>query len=90
MIATVDQRGSPFSVVGAKRDYISHSAITTYQQCPLRYRFKYVDALPETFVSSNLIFGGAIHSALEFHFTELLIGNDPPLHDLLLDVFQEA
>ena len=90
MIATVDQRGSPFSVVGAKRDYISHSAITTYQQCPLRYRFKYVDALPETFVSSNLIFGGAIHSALEFHFTELLCGNEPPTHDLLLDVFQEA
>ncbi|MFT5326604.1 MAG: putative RecB family exonuclease, partial [Planctomycetaceae bacterium] len=84
------QRGSPFSVVGKKRDYISHSAISTYQQCPLRYRFKYVDALPETFVSSNLIFGGAIHSALEFHFTEMLCGNDPPSHDLLLDVFQEA
>jgi putative RecB family exonuclease len=90
MIATVDQRGSPFSVVGKKRDYISHSAISTYQQCPLRYRFKYVDALPETFVSSNLIFGGAIHSALEFHFTELLCGNEPPTQDLLLDVFQEA
>ncbi|MFT5327262.1 MAG: putative RecB family exonuclease, partial [Planctomycetaceae bacterium] len=84
------QRGSPFSVVGKKRDYISHSAISTYQQCPLRYRFKYVDALPETFVSSNLIFGGAIHSALEFHFTELLCGNEPPTQDLLLDVFQEA
>jgi putative RecB family exonuclease len=90
MIATADQRGSPISVVGAKRDYISHSAISTYQQCPLRYRFKYVDALPETFVSSNLIFGGAIHSALEFHFTELLCGNEPPTQDLLLDVFQEA
>ena len=90
MIATADQRGSPISVVGAKRDYISHSAITTYQQCPLRYRFKYVDGLPETVVSSNLIFGGAIHSALEFHFTELLCGNDSPSHDLLLDVFQEA
>jgi len=46
--------------------------------------------LPETFVSSNLIFGGAIHSALEFHFTELLCGNASPSHDLLLDVFQEA
>jgi CRISPR/Cas system-associated exonuclease Cas4 (RecB family) len=90
MIATADQRDSPISVVGSKRDYISHSAITTYQQCPLRYRFKYVDGLPERFVSSNLIFGGAIHSALEFHFTELLIGNEPPSQDLLLDVFQDA
>ena len=66
MIATADQRGSPLSVVGKKRDYISHSAITTYQQCPLRYRFKYVDGLPETVVSSALIFGGAIHSTLEY------------------------
>jgi ATP-dependent helicase/DNAse subunit B len=90
MIATADQRGSPLSVVGKKRDYISHSAITTYQQCPLRYRFKYVDGLPETVVSSALIFGGAIHSALEFHFTELLHGNEPPSLDQLLDAFQEA
>ena len=88
MIATADQRGSPFSVVGKKRDYISHSAISTYQQCPLRYRFKYVDGIPERFVSSNLIFGGAIHSALEFHFTELLCGNEPPSQDLLLTSFR--
>ncbi|NQV23111.1 MAG: PD-(D/E)XK nuclease family protein [Rhodopirellula sp.] len=90
MIAAADQRSTPVSVVGAKRDYISHSAITTYQQCPLRYRFKYVDALPETVVSSALIFGGAIHSALEFHFTERLCGNESPSLDQLLDVFQEA
>jgi putative RecB family exonuclease len=90
MIATVDQRGSPLSVVGRKRDYISHSAIATYQQCPLRYRFKYIDGLPETVVSSALIFGGAIHSALEFHFTDRLFGNEPPSLDQLLDVFQEA
>ena len=41
-------------------------------------------------MSSALIFGGAIHSALEFHFTELLRGNEPPSLDQLLDVFQEA
>lgn len=90
MIATVDQRGSPLSVVGKKRDYISHSAITTYQQRPLCYRFKYIDSLPETVVSSALIFGGAIHSALGFHFTERLCGNEPPSLDQLLDAFQEA
>lgn len=90
MIATTDRPQSPVSVVGPERDYISYSAITTYQQCPLRYRFRYIDGLPETVVSSSLIFGGAIHSALEFHFNELLIGNEPPSQDLLLDVFQDA
>ena len=90
MIATTKLPQEPVSVVGPKRDYISYSAITTYQQCPLRYRFRYVDGLPESVVSSSLIFGGAIHSALEFHFNESLIGNTPPSQDLLLDVFQEA
>ena len=90
MIATTDLPQTPVSVVGPERDYISYSAITTYQQCPLRYRFKYIDGLSESVVSSSLVFGGAIHSALEFHFTELLCGNEPPSQDLLLDVFQDA
>ncbi|MBI1314470.1 hypothetical protein GC176_24520 [bacterium] len=87
MIATAVPR-SRVSTVGPERDYISHSAITTYQQCPLRYRFRYVDGRSEEFVAANLIFGGAIHAALEFHFTELLQGNEPPTLDLLLDAFQ--
>jgi len=73
-----------------RAEHISYSAITTYQQCPLRYRFRYVDGLPEPFVSSSLLFGGAIHSALEFHFTERLIGHEPPSLDMLLDMFQAA
>ncbi len=33
--------------------------------------------------------GSAIHACLQFHFDELLAGNDPPSLDVLLDVFQE-
>lgn len=90
MIAAIDQSESSVSQAGTERDYISYSAMSTYQRCPLQYRFKYVDGLPESFVSSNLIFGGAIHSALELHFNELLIGNEPPTQDMLLDAFQDA
>ena len=90
MIATTNTPHSSVSTVGPIRDYISYSSISAYQRCPLYYRFRYIDGLPETVVSSSLIFGGAIHSALEFHFSELLCGNEPPSLDLLLDVFQEA
>ena len=27
---------------------------------------------------------------MEFHFSELLVGNEPPSQDLLLDVFQDS
>ena len=51
-----------------KRDYVSHSAISTYQQCPLRYYFRYVANLPEELTSSALVFGSGIHRAAELHF----------------------
>jgi ATP-dependent helicase/DNAse subunit B len=60
------------------RDYLSFSAITTYRQCPLRYFFRYIAGLPEETASASLVFGGAIHRAIEHHFRELLAGNAPP------------
>ncbi|MBA4016468.1 MAG: hypothetical protein C0483_04710 [Pirellula sp.] len=65
------------------RDYLSYSAITTYQRCPLSYYFKYIAGLPEKTVSSSLVFGSAVHRAVEHHFNELMAGNEPPKLDAL-------
>ena len=72
------------------RDYISWSAISTFQSCPLKWYFRYVAGLPEETVSSSLVFGGAIHRAAEFHYRETLAGNPPPDLDELLTEYQEA
>ena len=72
------------------RDYISFSAISAYRACPLRWHFRYVEGLPEALVSSSLIFGGAIHQAVELHYRELLSGNPPPELDMLLNEYQAA
>lgn len=66
------------------RDYLSYSAITTYQGCPLRYYFRYIVGLPEKTVSSSLVFGSAVHRAVELHFNELMAGNEPPPIDALV------
>lgn len=60
------------------RDYLSFSAIRLYQQCPLRYYFRYVAGLPEKTVGASLVFGSAIHRALEHHFRRLLEGQAAP------------
>ena len=52
------------------RDYLSFSAVSLYQRCPLAFKFKYIDGLPEETVSSSLVFGGSVHSALELWFRE--------------------
>lgn len=72
------------------RDYLSYSAIRTFQSCPLKYRFRYVDGLPEACVSASLVFGSAIHAAVEFYFREVLSGGLPPDLDTLLGVYQQC
>ena len=72
------------------RNYISYSALSAYQSCPLRYYFRYVLGLPEDTVSAALVFGGAIHRAVEHHFRELLAGNSAPDLDSLLAEYNDA
>ena len=69
------------------RDYVSFSAISAYRRCSLAYRLRYLDGLPEESLSISLLFGGAIHSAAEHHFNELMTGNPPPDLDGLLSAF---
>jgi len=71
------------------RDYVSFSALSTYQRCPLQHHFRYVAGLPEATVSASLVFGAAIHRAAEPHFRELLAGNSAPSLDMLLDCYQQ-
>lgn len=71
----------------AVRNYLSYSAVTTYQSCPLRYYFRYVADLPERTVSASLVFGSAIHRAVEHHFNALLAGNEPPSLAGLVDEY---
>ena len=70
------------------RDYISFSAIRTYQQCPLRYFFRYIAGIPEATISAALVFGSAIHRAIEHHFRALLESNSAATQEDLLQAYQ--
>lgn len=72
------------------RPYLSWSAISTFMKCPLKYQFHYLDQLPEEFVSANLIFGSAIHAALEAYFGEHLASRRSLDVDALLAVYHST
>jgi putative RecB family exonuclease len=72
------------------RDYISWSAISTFRTCPLKYKFRYIDGLPEESVSSALVFGSGIHTAVEQHFQAVLSGDPKPDLDALLFAYRSA
>ncbi len=54
----------------------------TYESCPLRYRFGYVDELPSV-PGPNLSWGSSIHAALEAWWDQKL--PEPPPVEVLLD-----
>ena len=72
------------------RSYLSWSAVSTYLKCPLKYQYHYLDQLPEEFVSSNLIFGSAIHNCLEAFFREHLSAKRFLGIDALMAVYHET
>jgi CRISPR/Cas system-associated exonuclease Cas4 (RecB family) len=72
------------------RRYLSYSAISTYQACPLKWYFRNVASLEEAFVSASLVFGGAVHRAVEHHYRELLAGRPAAELDTLLEVYRNA
>ncbi|MDD5657255.1 MAG: PD-(D/E)XK nuclease family protein [Elusimicrobia bacterium] len=64
---------------------LSHSSIAMYRECPLRYKFKYVDKIPEK-PKHFFSFGQSVHKALEFFYG----GKAPPAPSLkeLLESYQ--
>ena len=48
----------------------SYSSLTTYEYCPRRYAFRYVERLPGEFPPGQFAFGSAIHTAFEVFVRE--------------------
>jgi RecB family exonuclease len=65
---------------------LSFSRVDTYEQCPLRYRFSYVDELPAP-PGPHLSWGSSIHAALERWWDQKL--PEPPDVQVLLDALYE-
>jgi RecB family exonuclease len=62
---------------------LSISQINLYRTCSLKYRFQYLDQLPRLVQSANMVFGSAIHKALEWLHKERRNGRNPPLDEVL-------
>lgn len=72
------------------RSYLSWSSISTFLRCPIQFRYQYVEGRQPEFVSANLVFGSAIHSAIEFHYQQLFAGMKAPTLETLLDIYDQS
>jgi putative RecB family exonuclease len=55
----------------------SFSRVKCFHQCPLRYRYRYVQGLKEVFRSIESFLGNAVHDVLEWLYAERDRGKDP-------------
>ncbi len=60
---------------------LSYSSISMYQNCPLSYRFAYIDKLP-TKKTPALSFGGSLHAVFKY-FYDVPTPHPPSLEELL-------
>jgi putative RecB family exonuclease len=66
---------------------ISVSQLNLYRTCSLKYRFQYIDHLPRLVRPAGLVFGSAVHKALEWLNKARREEEQPPL-EALLRVFE--
>lgn len=56
------------------RNRLSYSHLTTFEKCPLQYRFRYIEKIPVP-PSKHISFGNSIHSTIE-QFQKLFLNGD--------------
>ena len=78
-----DVRPSELAEAITGRRYLSWSQINSFRSCPRAFTFKYVENIAPAFISSSLLFGGAIHSAIQTWFEHRFEGADVSVDDLV-------
>ena len=71
------------------QETLSWSGINLMRSCPQKFFFHYVERARPDFVPSALLFGGAIHSALEYFLRAQMEGLTAELGELV-EVFHQA
>lgn len=69
--------------------HLSWSGLSSYMQCPLKYKFYYVDHLQTEFTSASLHFGACMHDAIG-GFLQMQQQGDSLTEAQMMDVFTNA
>jgi len=65
----------------------SHSRLSSFEQCPLKYKYRYIDKIiPEVEQTIEAFLGGMVHETLEWIYNEAKKGNSPDL-DSVIDYY---
>ncbi|HET6278771.1 MAG TPA: PD-(D/E)XK nuclease family protein [Candidatus Polarisedimenticolia bacterium] len=61
----------------------SHSRLSTFEKCPLQYRYRYIDRITRDVQGIEAFMGNRVHEVLEFLYRELGEGRCPSVEQLI-------
>jgi len=61
----------------------SHSKISTFEQCALKYKYRYIDKIRIFEKSIEILLGSAVHDVLEYLYLEVKTGRTPSVDELI-------
>jgi len=67
---------------------VSHKQVDDYETCPLKYHYVHILRIPLR-QHHSIVYGSALHKAVEFYLRRRAVGNFTPLEDLLR-AFEDA
>lgn len=68
-----------------KKEVYSHSKLSTFEQCKLKFKYRYIDKIiPEIKPSIESYLGKAVHSTLEWLYSKVKENEIPTLDDTLI------
>jgi len=66
------------------QDHISYTQISTYMNCSLKYALQYIEKIEWPFKPEGLVFGSAIHRALEHYYLGRQEDRDVPFKEMMV------
>lgn len=72
------------------RPHVTYSEIRTFQSCPLKWKYQYVDKAKPERLSAAMLLGSGIHAAVELHFEAILAAAPLPTVDQMMGSFWEC
>jgi len=68
----------------------SHSRLSSFEQCPRKFKYRYIDKIPPEFkMSIEAHLGKSVHDTLEWIYNSILKNNPAPTIEQMINYYAE-
>jgi len=72
------------------RPYLTHSELSTFQSCPLKWHFQYVEHAKSERTSAAMLLGTSVHAAIQHHLEAVMAADEAPSLNQLVQIYRDT